>query len=182
MKPKPKLKQIKLILGMSFTVLAAFAGAAVYFNVAAPAETMPETTTGTAMSSGAGFELPADPSESGAVESPKRAEAAEPSDAIAKTEANPRNAAERLAKSLSPVQHGRLLTLINEGTPRELLKIHGVGKTRAEAIQKARPFETVAQLAAVHGVGKVTYASVIAYGREMGERETIVAIAAPSVR
>lgn len=105
-----------------------------------------------------------------------------PSSSSDEAAAKPRNAAERLAYSLSSEQHGRLLALLNGGTSKELLKIHGVGKTRAEAIQAARPFETVADLAKVNGVGEITFASVIEHGKRLGDEESVVAVAPSSMR
>ncbi|MEZ5385517.1 MAG: helix-hairpin-helix domain-containing protein [Prosthecobacter sp.] len=70
-----------------------------------------------------------------------------------------------IAKTLTPTQKTKLMTLLNEGDDKELQSFPGVGKTRAAAIKKARPFADVTDVVAVEGVGEGTFAEMVAHAK-----------------
>ena len=81
-------------------------------------------------------------------------------------------AAKKAASSLTTTQRSKMLALINDGSLDELTEIHGIGKTRAEAVAKARPFKSVDQLADVKGVGEAVYADLIDHAKSLTARRS----------
>lgn len=74
--------------------------------------------------------------------------------------------AEKAAAKLTPTQAARLLDLVNTGDAKALQAMPEIGEVRAKAIQKARPFPTVAALAEVDGIGEVTFDGIIAWTKK----------------
>lgn len=72
---------------------------------------------------------------------------------------------EAIAKTLTPAQSTKLLSLLNDGEEAALVAIPGVAATRAAAIKKARPFKDVTEVAKVDGVGEGTFAEMVAYAK-----------------
>lgn len=62
--------------------------------------------------------------------------------------------AEKVLAELTAAQSKKLLDLLNTGDDAALQALPGVGEVRSAAIKKARPFKTVADAAAVDGVGE----------------------------
>lgn len=91
----------------------------------------------------------------------KAAPAKEDKDKISSKQAGARE----LVSDLTTTQKSKMLILLNEGSPEELSVIRGVSKTRAAAIEKARPFKTVDQVILVSGIGKGTFAEMIGHAR-----------------
>lgn len=58
-----------------------------------------------------------------------------------------------VVKTLTPPQKMKLLDFLNKGETKALAGLPGVGKTRAGAIAKARPFKSIEELVKVEGVG-----------------------------
>ncbi len=73
--------------------------------------------------------------------------------------------ARELVAELTTTQKSKVLTLLNEGTPTELAVIKGVSKTRAAAIEKARPFESIDEVILVSGIGKKTISEIVSHAR-----------------
>lgn len=89
--------------------------------------------------------------------SKSKSEAAETAKVPAKMDA--------IAKSLTPSQRTKLLSLLNEGDEAALVAIPGVGETRAADIKKARPFNDVTDVTKVSGVGEGTFAEMVAHAK-----------------
>ncbi|HQZ28518.1 MAG TPA: helix-hairpin-helix domain-containing protein, partial [Verrucomicrobiales bacterium] len=68
---------------------------------------------------------------------------------------------------LTPSEENKLLTLLNQGSDKELLEIDGIAATRAKAIAKARPFQNLHEIILVPGVGNTTFRNILAYGKKM---------------
>ena len=69
--------------------------------------------------------------------------------------------AEQALADLSTSQRTKLLDLVNEGSVGELVAVRGIGKARAEALVKARPFETLDEVARVKGIGARVFVSLL---------------------
>ena len=79
-------------------------------------------------------------------------------------------AAKQAANKLTPTQKTKMLTLLNKGDSSELEAIRGIGKSRAAALAKARPFKSVEQLANIKGVGEAVYSDLLAHARSLTVR------------
>lgn len=77
----------------------------------------------------------------------------------------PSGEAVKLADSLTEAQSKKLLSILNEGDEKALASLPGVGKKRAGAIQKARPFKDVASATLVEGVGEGTLKEWVAHAK-----------------
>ena len=75
----------------------------------------------------------------------------------------PGESTDKAILDLSSDEQARLLELVNEGSHKDLVAIHGIAEARSIAIQNARPFSTPNQILAVNGVGKRTFREIIAY-------------------
>lgn len=73
--------------------------------------------------------------------------------------------AKKLTSKMTPTQRTKLLTLLNTGEAEALVKISGIGTTRAKAIAAARPFESVETLTIVNGIGDLTLSKIIAHSK-----------------
>lgn len=100
----------------------------------------------------------------GAAETTKKKSTTKSKDPVAET-AKPSAKVAAIAKTLTPTQNTKLLDLLNEGDDRALQSIPGVGKTRAAAIKKARPFADVTDVVGVEGVGEVTLAEMVKHAK-----------------
>ncbi|MFP6872904.1 MAG: helix-hairpin-helix domain-containing protein [Verrucomicrobiales bacterium] len=80
--------------------------------------------------------------------------------------------AKKAAAKLTPTQKAKMLTLLNEGSVRDLVEIRGIGKSRAAALAKARPFKSVDQLANVKGVGKAVYTDLLSHAKSLTMRRS----------
>lgn len=67
------------------------------------------------------------------------------------------------AKSLTPAQKTRLLTLLNRGDTEAIQSLPGIGATRASAIMKARPILEPVDLVQVEGIGEETLVDIVAH-------------------
>ena len=81
-------------------------------------------------------------------------------------------AATQAAKKLTPTQKTKMLALLNEGDASALQAIRGIGKSRATALAKARPFKSVAQLVNVKGIGQTVYSDLLAHAKSLTARRT----------
>lgn len=90
---------------------------------------------------------------------------AEKSSAKKEGEKNPSGESVKLADSLTEAQSKKLLSILNEGDDKALASLPGVGKTRAAAIKKARPFKDVAAATLVGGVGEGTLKEWVAHAK-----------------
>ena len=81
-------------------------------------------------------------------------------------------AAKKAAAKLTPPQKAKMLTLLNEGNVSDLVAIRGIGKSRAAALAKARPFKSVDQLANVKGVGEVLYTDLLSHAKSLTIRRS----------
>jgi DNA uptake protein ComE-like DNA-binding protein len=79
--------------------------------------------------------------------------------------AKPSAKVEAVAKTLTASQKTKLLALLNDGDDEELMTIPNVGKTRAAAIKKARPFADVTNVTKVEGIGEATFAEMVAHAK-----------------
>jgi len=79
--------------------------------------------------------------------------------------AQPSAKVEAVAKTLTASQKTKLLTLLNDGDEAALMTIPNVGKTRAAAIKKARPFADVTNVTKVEGIGEATFAEMVAHAK-----------------
>jgi|LakMenEpi03Aug12_release.lakeMendotaPanAssembly.Ray.scaffolds.fasta_scaffold979878_1 DNA uptake protein ComE-like DNA-binding protein len=79
--------------------------------------------------------------------------------------AKPSAKVEAVAKTLTASQKTKLLALLNDGDDAELMTIPNVGKTRAAAIKKARPFADVTNVTKVEGIGEATFAEMVAHAK-----------------
>ena len=79
-------------------------------------------------------------------------------------------AATQAAKKLTPTQKTKMLALLNEGDSSALQAIRGIGKSRASALAKARPFKSVAQLVNVRGIGQAVYSDLLAHAKSLTVR------------
>ena len=77
----------------------------------------------------------------------------------------PSGKAQAIADSLTPAQKTKLLALLNEGDEKALTGLPGIGKTRAAAIQKARPLGDPVELVKVEGIGDATLADIVAHAK-----------------
>ncbi len=100
----------------------------------------------------------------GAAETTKKKTAPKAKPAATET-AKPSAKVEAVAKTLTPTQKTKLLTLLNDGDEKELQSMPGIGATRAAAIKKARPFADVTDVIAVEGVGEGTFAEMVAHAK-----------------
>ena len=80
--------------------------------------------------------------------------------------------AKKAAAKLTPTQKAKMLTLLNEGNVRDLVAIRGIGKSRAAALAKARPFKSVDQLANVKGVGEAVYTDLLSHAKSLTARRS----------
>ena len=76
-------------------------------------------------------------------------------------------AAKQAASKLTATQKTKMLTLLNEGDSSELEAIRGIGKSRAAALAKARPFKSVEQLVNIKGVGNAVYSGLLAHAKSL---------------
>jgi competence protein ComEA len=75
----------------------------------------------------------------------------------------PSGRAQVAAKSLTPAQKTKLLTLLNQGDAEALQSLPGIGATRAAAIMKARPVLEPVDLVRVEGIGEETLVEIVAH-------------------
>jgi len=75
----------------------------------------------------------------------------------------PSGRAQVAAKSLTPAQKTKLLTLLNQGDAEALQSLPGIGATRATAIIKARPILEPVDLVQVEGIGEETLVDIVAH-------------------
>ncbi len=78
--------------------------------------------------------------------------------------------ATQAAKKLTPTQKTKMLALLNDGTASDLESIRGIGKSRAAALTKARPFKSVAQLINIRGIGNAVYSDLLAHAKSLTVR------------
>ena len=74
--------------------------------------------------------------------------------------------AQEAADSLTAAQKKSLMSLLNEGTEKQLESLPGLGDTRAKALIKARPLKEVTDLLGVEGVGEGTFLDIIAQAKK----------------
>ena len=79
-------------------------------------------------------------------------------------------AAEQAAKKLTPTQKSKMLVLLNDGATNELEAIRGIGKIRAAALAKARPFKSISQLINVRGIGGAVYSDLLTHAKSLTMR------------
>lgn len=77
--------------------------------------------------------------------------------------AKPSGRAQVAAKTLTPVERTRLLTILNEGDDPALQSLPGIGATRTSAIKNARPFTDPVDLVKVEGIGDSTLVEIVAH-------------------
>ncbi len=82
-----------------------------------------------------------------------------------------RQAKEKIA-DLTTTQKSKMLVLLNEGDTEQLASIKGISTTRANAIEKARPFSSIDEIVLVRGIGETTFAEVIAHARSLTARRS----------
>ncbi|MBL9117016.1 MAG: helix-hairpin-helix domain-containing protein [Verrucomicrobiaceae bacterium] len=70
------------------------------------------------------------------------------------------------ADGLTAAQKKALLSLLNEGTEKQLESLPGLGDTRAKALIKARPLKEVTDLLGVEGVGEGTFMDIVAQAKK----------------
>ncbi|NIP95592.1 MAG: helix-hairpin-helix domain-containing protein [Akkermansiaceae bacterium] len=75
--------------------------------------------------------------------------------------------ARTLVDKLTPTQKSTMLNLLNKGTAQQLASIKGVSRTRAAAIEKARPFATIDEVILVNGIGKGTMSEIVSHARSL---------------
>lgn len=80
--------------------------------------------------------------------------------------------ARKLVSDLTTTQKSKMLTLLNEGTTKDLSAIKGVSKTRGSAIEKARPYESIDEVILVKGIGKGTFSEIISHARSLTARRS----------
>ena len=76
-------------------------------------------------------------------------------------------AAKQSANKLTTTQKTKMLALLNKGDSSELEAIRGIGKSRATALTKARPFKSVEQLVNIKGVGDAVYSGLLAHAKSL---------------
>ena len=81
-------------------------------------------------------------------------------------------AAKQAANKLTSTQKTKMLTLLNEGNIGDLVAIRGIGKSRAAALAKARPFKSVDQMANVKGVGEAVYTDLLSHAKSLTIRRS----------
>lgn len=119
------------------------------------------------------------PRKMSASEDSKRAEA----EASAETEEKlPRKQADarELVAELTAAQQSKLLTLLNEGSAQELAVIKGISRTRAAAIEQARPFGSIDEVVLVKGIGKGTMTEIVSHARALTTAKKKPSGASPS--
>lgn len=72
---------------------------------------------------------------------------------------------EAIANTLTFSQRSQLLDLLNHGDDFVLLRVPGIGESRAAAIKKARPFGDVTDVVRIAGIGEGTFAEMVAHVR-----------------
>jgi DNA uptake protein ComE-like DNA-binding protein len=70
-----------------------------------------------------------------------------------------------IAQMLTATQRMKLLDLLNKGRDDSLRSMPGVGKTRLEAIKKARPFNDITEVTQVPGVGEGTFIDLVKHAK-----------------
>jgi hypothetical protein len=92
--------------------------------------------------------------------------------------AKPSGRAQVAAKTLTPAERLRLLSILNEGDDIALQSLPGIGATRAAAIKKARPLTDTLDLVKVEGIGDSMLVEIVAHAkagfpdRRAGKAET----------
>jgi DNA uptake protein ComE-like DNA-binding protein len=82
------------------------------------------------------------------------------------------------AKTLTPAERLKLLSILNEGDDMALQSLPGIGATRSAAIKKARPFTAPLDLVKVEGIGDSMLVEIVAHAkagfpdRRAGKAET----------
>jgi hypothetical protein len=79
--------------------------------------------------------------------------------------AKPSGRAQVAAKTLTPAERTRLLSILNEGDDQALQSLPGIGATRAVAIKKARPLTDPVALVKVEGIGDSTLVDIVAHAK-----------------
>jgi len=79
-------------------------------------------------------------------------------------------AIKKLVSGLNAAQQKTLLTLLNDGDLKALSIMPGIGKSKGEAIIKARPFKSLEELRQVKGIGDSVFSKVITYGKTQADR------------
>lgn len=69
------------------------------------------------------------------------------------------------AKSLTPSQKTKLMSIVNEGDTKALTSLPGVGEGRAAAIKKARPLKEPLDLLKIEGIGEGTFSDIVKYAK-----------------
>lgn len=100
----------------------------------------------------------------GAAETTKKKSTTKSKDSVAET-AKPSAKVAAIAKTLTPTQNTKLLDLLNKGDEKALQNVPGIGKTRATALIKARPFASVTDVVGVEGVGEVTFSEMVKHAK-----------------
>ena len=94
-----------------------------------------------------------------------------PKDETGQASREQRQAKEKVA-DLTTTQKSKMLSLLNEGDAEQLASIKGISTTRATAIEKARPFNSIDEVVLVRGIGETTFAGVIAHARSLTARRS----------
>lgn len=81
-------------------------------------------------------------------------------------------AEKKIAADLTTTQKSKLLTMLNDGTAKELVSIDGIAKVRSAAIVEARPFKKIEEIALVKGIGKVTFTKIVSHGKSLTQRKS----------
>lgn len=75
--------------------------------------------------------------------------------------------ARALVADLTTAQKTKLLAFLNEASVKELAEIDGISTTRGAAIEKARPFAGIDEVALVKGIGEGTFAEIVKHGKTL---------------
>ena len=103
---------------------------------------------------------------SSATAAPKKSESSKEEPKISAEQA----AAKELVSDLTTTQKSKMLDLLNEGEAEELAAISGISETRAKAIIKERPFDSIDEVILVKGIGSATFDNVIEHARSLTQR------------
>lgn len=112
--------------------------------------------------------MPAIANESGMIKPAGKAKTAKPK---VSTEDARKTAAKQEVNKLTTTQQSKLLTMLNEGSEKDLVAIKGIALSKSKSIVAARPYQAIEEVAVVKGIGKATFNNVVEYGKSLTEKK-----------
>jgi len=80
--------------------------------------------------------------------------------------------AQKAVAELSATKKDKLLSLVNAGKATELVAVRGIGKARAAAVVKARPFKSLDEVTKVKGIGDAVFANLLKHGTKAAPKSS----------